>query len=110
MKPYPALQQVIEAAGGSCAADDGETQPDRYCILYGVIRKDCANFEKKAEQFRCPILLAEGNAGWVPLALAALSGGERFHAMYEMCGLSQLYRKKYGRMFVGSWLQAVCKR
>lgn len=93
MKPYPALQQVIEAAGGICAADDGETQPDVIVFCMGLSEKTAQVLKKKAEQFRCPILLAEGNAGWVPLALAALSGGERFHALYEMCGCPSFTEK-----------------
>ena len=93
MKPYLALQQVIEAAGGICAADDGETQPDVIVFCMGLSEKTAQILKKKAEQFRCPILLAEGNAGWVPLALAALSGGERFHALYEMCGCPSFTEK-----------------
>ena len=47
MKPYPALQQVIEAAGGSCAADDGETQPDVIVFCMGLSEKTAQILKKK---------------------------------------------------------------
>lgn len=47
MKPYLALQQVIEAAGGICAADDGETQPDVIVFCMGLSEKTAQILKKR---------------------------------------------------------------
>ena len=80
------LQQAIENAGGVCCKTDSAEKPAVLVGCFALSQDTMQGWIVKAKEMQCALLLAEGNAGWLPLALAALSGGERYSELYQKCG------------------------
>lgn len=94
---YAHLKEEIERMGGKCV--DQNSSEISLVVACPCAQEKFDSYMEIAKKHQAAVLVAEGNAGWTPLVLAALSGDSTYHTLYQECHCPTFNEKSMQQYF-----------